>query len=79
LSLIIDDIPTKISGIDVPKAITLKPIIKSLMPILPASEDALSINLFAPQIKSTSDTISHSMLVSNSISTFYIGKDNQTL
>jgi hypothetical protein len=71
--LTIDDIPTNISGKEVPKAITLNPIIKSLIPNFPAIEEALSINLLAPHIRRVRDKVSHAALVNKSILTFYIG------
>jgi hypothetical protein len=59
--------PTNISGKEVPKAITLRPIIKSLIPIFPAIDDALSINLLAPHMSKVKDKISHKILVNSSI------------
>jgi hypothetical protein len=65
--LTIDDIPTNISGKEVPNATTLSPIIKSLIPIFPAIVEALSINLLAPHISKVKDKASHKMLVNSSI------------
>ena len=48
---IIDEIPTNISGAEVPKATTVRPIVSSLIPSFFAIIEELSINLSAPQIK----------------------------
>ena len=67
LLLTIDDMPTNISGKEVPNATTLSPIINSLIPIFPAIVEALSINLLAPHISKVKDKASHKMLVNSSI------------
>jgi len=42
--------PTKISGMEVPKAISVKPMMNSLTPSLPAKIEEKSINLSAENI-----------------------------
>ena len=79
LLLIMDEMPTNISGKDVPRATTLRPIIKSLIPTFPAIDEALSINLLAPHMSKVKDKISHKMLVNSSIQLFYIGMVCHTL
>ena len=51
LLLITDEIPTKISGAEVPSATIVKPMVNSLMPSFFARSDELSTNLSAPQTK----------------------------
>jgi len=55
LLLITDEIPTKISGAEVPSATIVKPMVKpmvnSLMPSFFARSDELSTNLSAPQTR----------------------------
>mgnify|MGYP007080494970 FL=1 len=46
-----EEIPTNISGADVPNAIIVKPIVSSLSPNFFAINDELSTNLSAPQTK----------------------------
>lgn len=52
-----DEIPTNISGADVPKATIVSPIVNSLRPNFLATRDELSTNLSAPQIRTAKDTI----------------------
>ena len=54
VSLSTDEMLTNISGADVPRAIKVKPIIKSLMPIFLAKIEEFDMNLSAPQIRPTS-------------------------
>jgi hypothetical protein len=54
VSLNTDEMLTNISGADVPRAINVKPIIKSLMPIFLANIEELDMNLSAPQMRPTS-------------------------
>lgn len=51
-----DDIPTNISGADVPSATIVKPIVSSLRPSFLAIKDEFSTNLSAPQIKTVKET-----------------------
>ena len=51
LLFITDEIPTKISGADVPRATIDKPIVNSLIPSFFARSDELSTNLSAPQTR----------------------------
>ena len=51
LLFITDEIPTKISGADVPSATIDKPIVNSLIPSFFARSDELSTNLSAPQTR----------------------------
>ena len=53
--LIIDEMPTKISGAEVPNAIMVNPIDISLTPRPFASEDELETNLSALKINITSE------------------------
>ena len=46
-ALIIDEMPTKISGAEVPNAMMVNPIVISLMPRPFASEDEFATNLSA--------------------------------
>ena len=52
-----EEIPTKISGADVPNATTVNPIVNSFTPNLFAKLEELSTNLSAPHIKTAKDTI----------------------
>ena len=54
VSLSTEEMLTKISGADVPRAINVKPIIKSLMPIFLANIDEFDMNLSAPHMRPTS-------------------------
>tara|TARA_B000000441_G_scaffold104826_1_gene74461 strand:- start:389 stop:748 length:360 start_codon:yes stop_codon:yes gene_type:complete len=54
VSLSTDEMLTNISGADVPRAIKVKPIIKSLMPIFLANIEEFDMNLSAPQMRPTS-------------------------
>ena len=56
VSLSTDEMLTNISGADVPRAIKVKPIIKSLMPIFLAKIEEFDMNLSAPQMRPTSPT-----------------------
>tara|TARA_B100001027_G_scaffold122517_1_gene84615 strand:+ start:256 stop:558 length:303 start_codon:yes stop_codon:yes gene_type:complete len=51
VSLSTDEMLTNISGADVPRAIKVKPMIKSLMPIFLANIDEFDMNLSAPQMR----------------------------
>ena len=53
VSLSTDEMLTNISGADVPRAIKVKPMIKSLMPIFLANIDEFDMNLSAPHIRPT--------------------------
>ena len=63
----IDDMPTKISGADVPRATTVKPIVNSLIPSFFAINDELSTNLSAPQIKTAREVTRPRKLTKNSM------------
>ena len=52
----IDEMPTNISGADVPNATTVRPIVNSLIPRFFAIMDELSTNLSAPQIRTDNDS-----------------------
>ena len=52
-----DEIPTNISGAEVPKATTVNPIVNSLKPSFFAIKDELSINLSAPHIRTDNEII----------------------
>ena len=52
-----DEIPTNISGAEVPKATIVKPIVNSLKPSFFAIRDELSINLSALHIKTDKEMI----------------------
>ena len=52
-----DEIPTNISGAEVPRATIVNPIVNSLKPSFFAIKDELSINLSAPQIKTDNEMI----------------------
>ena len=67
LSLIIDEMPTKISGADVPKATTVRPIVNSLMPSCFAIIEALSTNLSAPHINIDKDRPNRRKFIKKSI------------
>jgi|TARA_B000000437_G_scaffold59151_1_gene42481 hypothetical protein len=54
-ALIIDEMPTKISGAEVPNAIMVNPIVISLTPRPFASEDELETNFSALKINITSE------------------------
>ncbi len=56
LLLITDDMPTKISGADVPRATMVKPIASSLNPSFFARSEELSTNLSAPQTNTAIDS-----------------------
>ena len=56
LLLITDDMPTKISGADVPRATIVKPIASSLIPSFFARSEELSTNLSAPQTNTAIDS-----------------------
>jgi hypothetical protein len=59
--------PTKISGADVPRATTVKPIVNSLIPSFFAINDELSTNLSAPQIKTAREATRPRKLTKNSM------------
>ena len=65
-----DEIPTKISGADVPKATTVRPIVSSLMPNCFAIIEELSTNLSAPHIKTISDMPNRRKFIKKSINYF---------
>ena len=50
-----EDIPTNISGADVPSATIVKPIVNSLNPSFLASKEELSINLSAPHTRAAKE------------------------
>ena len=52
-----DEIPTNISGAEVPRATIVSPIVNSLKPSFFAIKDELSINLSAPHIKTDNEMI----------------------
>jgi hypothetical protein len=55
LPLRTEDIPTKISGADVPNATIVNPIVSSLNPSFLATRDELSTNLSAPHTRTARD------------------------
>ena len=65
-----EEIPTKISGAEVPNATTVKPIVSSLIPSFFANIDELSTNLSAPQIKTAKEAIKPRKFIRKSISNF---------
>ena len=52
-----DEIPTNISGAEVPRATIVSPIVNSLKPSFFAIRDELSINLSAPHIQTDNEMI----------------------
>ena len=56
LLLITDEIPTNISGAEVPSATIVKPIVSSLRPNFFAISDELSTNLSAPHTRTAKAT-----------------------
>ena len=70
LSLKIAEIPTNSSGAEVPNAIKVNPITRSLTPRCFARTEAWSTNLFAPQTRIVIPAKSKAMLVRSSIGTF---------
>ena len=50
-----EDMPTKISGAEVPKATIVKPIVNSLNPNFFATNDELSTNLSAPHTRTAKE------------------------
>ena len=62
-----EEIPTKISGAEVPNATIVNPIVNSLTPILFAIKDELSTNLSAPQINTAKETIKPRKFIRNSM------------
>ena len=62
-----EEIPTKISGAEVPNATMVNPIVNSLTPILFAIKDELSTNLSAPQINTAKEAIKPRKLIRKSI------------
>ena len=64
------EIPTKISGADVPNATKVKPMAKSLIPRCLAILPEWSTNLFAPHIKIVIPASKKKTLCANSIGLF---------
>ena len=67
LWLITEEIPTKISGAEVPKATTVRPIVNSLTPNLLAIDEELSINLSAPHINTPKEANRPKKLIKKAI------------
>ena len=70
LWLSMDEIPTNISGADVPSATTVRPIVSSLIPNCLAIIEELSTNLSAPHIKTISDRPNRRRFIKKSINYF---------
>ena len=62
-----EEIPTNISGAEVPNATIVNPIVNSLTPIFFAIKDELSTNLSAPQINTAKEATKPIKLIRNSI------------
>jgi hypothetical protein len=64
------EIPTNTSGAEVPAAISVNPMTRSLTPKYLAKTDAWSTNLFAPQTRIVIPVSSRIILIVNSMQVF---------
>ncbi len=67
-----EEIPTKISGADVPRATTVKPMVNSFTPNFFANTEELSTNLSAPHIKIAKENPKPMKFIRKSIKQFYL-------
>ena len=67
-----EEIPTKISGADVPRATTVKPMVNSFTPNFFANTEELSTNLSAPHIKIAKENAKPMKFIRKSIKQFYL-------
>ena len=69
---IIEEMPTNISGADVPRATIVRPIVNSLTPSFSATVDELSINLLAPHISTIKEIVKPKKFIKRSIILFAV-------